>query len=213
MSVCHGRATSGPRRPSVRPATLLGNNIAIWSAKPQPKNAGVMNDIMRHVNVRTETKHFGQCRESRYKLRRPLISSRHWLMRWQCSTAIYDVHWLSRRVMLSRVCDRQKEIATFLRQFFDPRWLARLTLLGKDIIVTGMHAHITAFEVKLRLCDAQLAKGQLEHFTRLAACVPDDVEPDTCVSVVSLRKEGRKEGRKEIFIWQSIHKLVVFTIQ
>ena len=24
-------------------------------------------------------------------------------------------------------------------------------------------------------------------------------------------KEGRKEGRKEIFIWQSIHKLVVFT--
>ena len=24
--------------------------------------------------------------------------------------------------------------------------------------------------------------------------------------------KGRKEGRKEIFIWQSIHKLVVFTI-
>ena len=37
----HGRATSGPRarsgprRPSVRPATLLGNNIAIRPAKPQ----------------------------------------------------------------------------------------------------------------------------------------------------------------------------------
>ena len=91
--------------------------------------------------------------------------------------------------MLSRVCDLQKEIATFLRQFFDPRWLARLTLLGKDIIVTDMHAHTTAFEVKLRLWDAQLANGQLEHFTRLAACVPDDVEPDTCVSVVSLREE------------------------
>ena len=55
---------------------------------PSQKNAGFMNDIMRHVNVRTKTKHFGQCRESRCKLRRPLISSRHWLMRSQCSTAI-----------------------------------------------------------------------------------------------------------------------------
>ena len=41
--VDHGRATSGPRarsgprRPSIRPATLLGNNIAIRPAKPQPK--------------------------------------------------------------------------------------------------------------------------------------------------------------------------------
>ena len=49
--------------------------------------------------------------------------------------------------MLSRECDLQKEIATFLRQFFDPRWLARLALLGKDSHVTDMHAHITAFEV------------------------------------------------------------------
>ena len=32
--------------------------------------------------------------------------------------------------------------------------------------------------------------GQSEHSPRLAACVPDDVEPDTCVSVVaSLREE------------------------
>ena len=41
LHIEHGRATSGPRarsgprRPSVRPATLLGNNIAIWPAKPQ----------------------------------------------------------------------------------------------------------------------------------------------------------------------------------
>ena len=114
---------------------------------------------------------------------------------------------------MSRLCDLQKEIATFLRQkilpytdqFFDPRWLARLALLtditrhlnalivklqGKNMLVTDMHAHITAFEVKLRLWEAQLANGLLEHFPRLAACVPDDVEPDTCVSVVaSLRKE------------------------
>ena len=38
-----GRATSGlgvrpgPRRPSVRPATLFDSNIAIWPAKTQPK--------------------------------------------------------------------------------------------------------------------------------------------------------------------------------
>ncbi len=55
---------------------------------PSQKNAGFMNDNMRHVNVRTKTKQFGQCRESRCKLRRPLISSRHWLMRSQCSMAI-----------------------------------------------------------------------------------------------------------------------------
>ena len=33
------RARSGPRRPSVRPATLLGNNIAIRPAKPQPNKS------------------------------------------------------------------------------------------------------------------------------------------------------------------------------
>ena len=48
-----------------------------------------------------------------------------------------------------------------------------------------MHAHITAFEVKLRLWEAQLANDQLDNFPRLAACVPDDVEPDTCVSAVA----------------------------
>ena len=30
-----------------------------------------------------------------------------------------------------------------------------------------------------------MANGQLENVPRLAACVPDDVEPDTCVSVVA----------------------------
>ena len=48
-----------------------------------------------------------------------------------------EVRWLGRGALLSRVCDLQKEIATFLRQknlpyadqFFDPRWLARLALL------------------------------------------------------------------------------------
>ena len=118
-----------------------------------------------------------------------------------------------RIAMLSCVCDLEKEIATFLRQknfpyadqFFEPRWLARLALQtditahlnapnvklqGKDILLIDMYAHITAFEVKLRLWEAQFANGQLEHFPRLAACVPDDMEPDSCVSVVaSLREE------------------------
>ena len=50
----------------------------------------------------------------------------------------------------------------YIYQFFDPRWLARLALLtditahlnainvklqGKDILVTDMHAHITAYDV------------------------------------------------------------------
>ena len=117
----------------------------------------------------------------------------------------------------SRVCDLQKEIAIFPRhknlpyadQFFHPRWLARLALLtdiithlnalnvklqGKDIIVTDMHTNITAFEVKLRLWETQLANSQLEHFPRLAACVSDDVEPDTCNSVVASQREEFASG-------------------
>ncbi|XP_076047236.1 general transcription factor II-I repeat domain-containing protein 2-like [Oratosquilla oratoria] len=81
-----------------------------------------------------------------------------------------EVHWLSRGAMLSRLCDLQQEIATFLRQknlphadqFSDPRWLAHLALLtditahlnalntmlqGKDILMTVIYAHITSFEV------------------------------------------------------------------
>ncbi|KAG0724696.1 General transcription factor II-I repeat domain-containing protein 2 [Chionoecetes opilio] len=115
--------------------------------------------------------------------------------------------------MLSRVCDLQQEIATFLRQknlpggdhFSNPQWLARLALLtditthlndlnvklqGKNILVTDMYSHITAFEVKLRLWEAQLAAGQFMHFPRIAACAPDDVDLNTCVGVVtSLREE------------------------
>ena len=47
------RARSGPRRPSVRPITQLGNDIAIRPAKPQPKNTGFMSEITCRVNVRT----------------------------------------------------------------------------------------------------------------------------------------------------------------
>ncbi|KAG0711611.1 General transcription factor II-I repeat domain-containing protein 2 [Chionoecetes opilio] len=53
-----------------------------------------------------------------------------------------------------------------------------------------MYSHITAFEVKLRLWEAQLAAGQFMHFPRIAACAPDDVDLNTCVGVVtSLREE------------------------
>ncbi len=34
-----------------------------------------------------------------------------------------------------------------------------------------------------------MANSQLEHFPRLAACVSDDVEPDTCNSVVASQRE------------------------
>ena len=71
------RARSGPRRPNVRPATLLGNDIEIRPPKTQPKNYGFLSEKTRAAN------------------------------------------------------------------------------------------------------------GQLEHFPRIAACVPDDMEPDTCVSVVA----------------------------
>ncbi|XP_076059507.1 general transcription factor II-I repeat domain-containing protein 2-like [Oratosquilla oratoria] len=123
-----------------------------------------------------------------------------------------EVRWLSRGAMLSRLCDLQHEIATFLRQknlphadqFSDPRWLTRLALLtditmhlnslnmmlqGKDILVTDMYMHITAFEVKLRLWEAQLASGQFVNFPRLAACAPDDVDLDTCESGCWLRTD------------------------
>ncbi|KAG0727511.1 General transcription factor II-I repeat domain-containing protein 2 [Chionoecetes opilio] len=124
-----------------------------------------------------------------------------------------EVRWLSHGAMLSRVCDLQQEIATFLRQknlpgadhFSSLQWLARLALLtditphlndlnvklqGKNFLVTDMYSHITVFEVKLRLWDAQLAAGQFMHFPRIAACAPDDVDLNTCVGVVtSLREE------------------------
>ena len=82
-----------------------------------------------------------------------------------------EVRRMSRGAMLSRVCDLQKEISTFLRQrnlsyadqFSDPRRLARLALQTditthmnainvklQGVLVTDMHAHITAFEVKPR---------------------------------------------------------------
>ncbi|KAG0718983.1 General transcription factor II-I repeat domain-containing protein 2 [Chionoecetes opilio] len=123
-----------------------------------------------------------------------------------------EVRWLSHGAMLSRVCDLQQEIATFLCQknlpgadnFSNPQWLARLALLtditthlndlnvklqGKNILVTDMYSHITAFEVKLRLWEAQLAAGQFMHFPCIAACAPDDVDLNTCVGVVTSLQE------------------------
>ena len=115
--------------PSVRPATLIGNNIAIRPAKP--------------FRCRCAT------------VRPPGTPSPY------------------------TICT-----APFTKKLCAPILPTSLTL------VTDMHAHINAFEIKLRLWEAQLANGQLEQFLRLAACVPDDGEPGTCVSVVaSLRAE------------------------
>lgn len=52
-----------------------------------------------------------------------------------------------------------------------------------------MCSHITSFELKLRLWEAQLAASQFMHFPRIAVCAPD-VALNTCVSVItSLREE------------------------
>ena len=108
--------------------------------------------------------------------------------------------------MLSRVCDLQHDIVTFIRQknlpgadhFSNPQWLARLVLLtyitthlnylsvklqGKNILVTDMYSHITTLEVKLPLWEAQLTAGQFMHFPPSVACAPDDVDLNTCVGV------------------------------
>ena len=110
---------------------------------------------------------------------------------------------------MSRVCDPAAEGDCHLSSS-EVSTLARLALLlditahlnalnvklqGKYILVTDMHAHITAFEAKLRFWEAQLANGLLEHFPRLAACVPDDVEPNTCVSVVMEALVSQESGR------------------
>ncbi len=87
-----------------------------------------------------------------------------------------EVRWPSRVARLDLLTD----ITTHLSAL-------NVKLQGKDILVTDMLARITAFDVtKPGIVEAQLAKGQLEHFPRLAACVPDDVEPDTFVSVSPL---------------------------
>ena len=62
-------------------------------------------------------------------------------------------------------------------------------LQGKEILVTDIHAHITAFQVKLCLWEAQLTIGQFVHFPRFAACAPDNVDLDTCVSVIASWQE------------------------
>ena len=99
-----------------------------------------------------------------------------------------SMQWLTKSTWIMAICftfarfsgwvatfRRQKNLP-YVDQFFDPRWLARLSLLtditthlnalnmklrGKDILVTDRYAHITAFDVKLRLWEAQLANGQL----------------------------------------------------
>ncbi|XP_043204624.1 general transcription factor II-I repeat domain-containing protein 2-like [Amphibalanus amphitrite] len=53
-----------------------------------------------------------------------------------------------------------------------------------------MYAHVTAFEVKLRLWEAQVGRGQLDHFPRLATCAAEDVDRDGCAAALAaLRQE------------------------
>lgn len=45
-----------------------------------------------------------------------------------------------------------------------------------------MHAHTTSFQVQVRFREGRLGNGQFVHHPRLAACVPDDMDLDACLS-------------------------------
>ena len=80
--------------------------------------------------------------------------------------------------MMSRVCDMQKQIATFLRQ---------------NNLLTDVD-HYASERPQCEVAGQRHSRNRhLRTHHRLrgkAACVPVDVEPDTCVSVVaSLREE------------------------
>ena len=112
------RARSGPRSPSVRPATLLGNNMATRPAKPQPKNAGFMNEITRRPYTRSTASFTKRlCAPSLpasltscllwWRSSTPsspaawiTASSRHWLTRSTCDLLYFcKVRWQSRGAM------------------------------------------------------------------------------------------------------------------
>ena len=128
----HGRATSGPRarsgprRPSVRPATLLGNNMAIRPAKPQPKNVRFM--ITRHpytICTASFTKRlcvpslptsltscmlWWRSSTKSSPAARITASSRHWLTRSTCDLFYFcKVRWQSRGATPAVPCMRPVE--------------------------------------------------------------------------------------------------------
>ena len=120
-----------------------------------------------------------------------------------------EVCWLSRGKMLERVFELHAELVDFLAEcnlpsadlLADSKWLAKLALLtdvteqlndlnqrlqGKNIIVTDMFAIISAFEVKLRLWEAQLSEQKPTHFKCLAACESKDIDFAECESVITM---------------------------
>ena len=58
-------------------------------------------------------------------------------------------------------------------------------LQGRDILVTDMFAAISAFEVKLRLWEAQVNSKTLTHFKRLSASNPADSDFSKYKSVIT----------------------------
>ena len=98
---------------------------------------------MRRVNVRTNSEHFGQCRESRCKLRRSLIQYKN------SKTANHCFHYgmLAEKHVFSLMGGR-----TFI---IDVPKVDQREAAGQRHSVTDMHVHTTAFEVKLRLWKAR----------------------------------------------------------
>uniref|UniRef100_A0A8C4WQP7 HAT C-terminal dimerisation domain-containing protein n=1 Tax=Eptatretus burgeri TaxID=7764 RepID=A0A8C4WQP7_EPTBU len=87
---------------------------------------------------------------------------------------------------------------SMLARFSDPDWFSRLAFLtdlfhhlnelnlqlqGRSLLVTEMFACLNAFELKLRLLESQLGKGDFTHFPRLKSCEFCDA-PDFATSTI-----------------------------
>ncbi|XP_023227897.1 general transcription factor II-I repeat domain-containing protein 2A-like [Centruroides sculpturatus] len=105
-----------------------------------------------------------------------------------------EIRWLSRGQMLKRFYDLLNEIKSFMTskaksvpEFDDANWLADLAFLvdltghlndlntrlqGKNQLISAMFQIINAFQVKLKLWQAQLNANDFSHFNTLSKHIP-----------------------------------------